>query len=104
MTVEQLGLARNTDPRTSHAAAHRQRGGVEGALHDLFATGWTGTDEQTYERLRQSMPELRFSTMVSARSRLTWKDDARHADGVLVVVGEGRGSSGAAMNVYGRRA
>lgn len=73
---------------------------------DLFATGWAGTDEQTFERLRATtMPEVRFSTMVSARSRITWKaDDSRHTDGMLVVVGEGRGSSGAAMNVYAARA
>lgn len=61
-------LARTSDPRTSHAAAGRQRGGTEGEILRVFATIEIGglTDDALCAQMRGWLP----ATVKTARSRL----------------------------------
>lgn len=63
------GAARHSDPVTSLAAARAQRGGIEAAILEVFASFHIGnlTDDELCARLNWAHPP----TVKSARSRLT---------------------------------
>jgi hypothetical protein len=65
-----LGLARNTDPATSRAAAARQGGGVEREILRVF-TYTPFVSALTDDQLCDFLPDLYAPTVKSARSRLS---------------------------------